>query len=38
MWGSLFNSNRIVGSTYFIASGKKCVITCMSSDCVEYGV
>jgi hypothetical protein len=38
MWGSFFNSGEIVGSIYIIVSGGKCIITCMSSNCVKYGV
>jgi hypothetical protein len=38
MRGSLFNSGGMVGYEYMMVSGGKCVMTCVSSNMVLYGV
>jgi hypothetical protein len=38
MCGSLFSSGGMVGSMYIMVSGEKCMITCVSSNMVLYGV
>jgi hypothetical protein len=38
MRGSLFSSGGIVGSVYFMLSGVKCKMTCISLKDVLYGV
>jgi hypothetical protein len=37
MRGSLFSSGEMVGSVYFMVSGEKCMMTCISSNVVLYG-
>jgi hypothetical protein len=36
--GSLFSSGDMVGSVYIMVSGGKCMMTCVSSNIVLYGV
>ena len=36
--GSLLNSGGMVGSVYVMESGRKCIMTWMSSNIVLYGV
>jgi hypothetical protein len=38
MRGSLFSSGGMVGSLYIMVSGGKCMMTCVSSNIVLYGV
>jgi hypothetical protein len=38
MRGSLFNSGGMVGSVYVMVFGAKCILTCVSSNLVLYGV
>jgi hypothetical protein len=38
MRGSYFNLGGIARSTYFIVSGRKHIIICVSLNCVEYDV
>jgi hypothetical protein len=38
MRGSLFSSRGMVGSEYTMVSGGKCMMTCVSSNIVLYGV
>jgi hypothetical protein len=38
MRGSLSSSGGMVGSMYFMVSGGKCIMTCVSSNVVLYGV
>jgi hypothetical protein len=38
MRGSLFSLGDMVGSIYFMESGGKCMMTCVSSNIVLYGV
>jgi hypothetical protein len=38
MRGSLFSSGGMVGSVYVMVSGGKCMMTCVSSNIVLYGV
>jgi hypothetical protein len=38
MRGPLFSFGGIVGSVYFLLSGMKCMMTCVSSNVVLYGV
>ena len=38
MHGSLFSSGGMVGSVYIMVSGGKCMMTCVSSNIVLYGV
>jgi hypothetical protein len=36
--GSLFSSGGMVGFVYVMVSGAKCILTCVSSNLVLYGV
>jgi hypothetical protein len=38
MRGSLFSSGGMVGSVYLMVSGRKCMMTCVSSNIVFCGV
>jgi hypothetical protein len=38
MCGSLFSSGDMVGPVYIMVSGGKCMVTCVSSNIVLYGV
>jgi hypothetical protein len=38
MRGSLFSSGGMVGSVYIMESGGKCMMTCVSSNIVLYGM
>ena len=38
MHGSLSSLGGIVGYMYFMVSGEKCMMTCVSSNIVLYGV
>jgi hypothetical protein len=38
MCGSLFSLRGMVGSMYFMLSGVKCMMTCVASNMVLYGV
>ena len=38
MRGSLFSLGDMVGSEYVMVSGGKCMMTCVSSNIVLYGV
>jgi hypothetical protein len=38
MHGSLFSSGGMVGSVYVMVSSAKCILTCISSNLVLYGV
>jgi hypothetical protein len=38
VYGSLFSLGGITGSVYIMLSGVKCMMTCISSNIVFYGV